>query len=374
MNIDCSIPAVAFTFGYTIINLALFSSTIYAFYKFWKHYKSSIDKDTPKPLFYTGLVFFLFSSIMMLITFRNAMFICFHGDINHMNLEHWIYFVIFYGLQTYWLWLVLFLRLKYVFDGSSYCLSKLTIRIYLMVFIFIPFATPLYLAILWFVDNNLIYTIILSISFVFIIIFSCSLIFIFVSKLIQVYKSMNINVEGGKKESVLNNKLLTTITKTSILAIVSLSMTLLALISILFASFAISYHHTKAVCEAGLSLLAFITLADVYTNYLCILVSYNFFHIIYVSICIKCDKKCKMYCIKKLSQKKRIMLGSRTMTPVDGGEGTNSETFKFSQSAENIVNGEIEDTHSNQIVHQTDSTNIYQQIDTVADEEIVIQT
>eukprot|EP01084_Bolivina_argentea_P104707 187476_1 len=196
--------------------------------------------------------------------------------------------------------------------------------------------------ILWLVHITL-YTILISITIAFIIIFSCSLVYAFVSKLVQVYKGMdydiNIRHKGWKRENILNNKLLSTITKSSILAIVSLSATVLSLIIIVSGYFSIGHLHNEAICELVSSIHAFITLGDVYTNYLCVLVSYNCFHKAYVSICSKCDNKCKICCIKKLAKKRRIRLtnDSGTITPVDGGgECTHVSTFKFIESGEDI--------------------------------------
>ena len=95
---------------------------------------------------------------MLLIPLRNSMFICFHGNINYITFVQWIVFVTFYGLQTYQLWLV-FLRSKYVLKGSVYKLSKYTVRMYLTIFLIIPFITPLYLLILWYVEGSIYYTI-----------------------------------------------------------------------------------------------------------------------------------------------------------------------------------------------------------------------
>ena len=114
---DCSLTATIMIFVYTALNALLFFTSIYTLYRFCKDYKVNIKKRPPKLLFYPGLVFFVFSSFALLATARNSMFICFHGDTNYMDFSHWIYFIVFYGAQTYLLWLVLFLRLRYVFKG-----------------------------------------------------------------------------------------------------------------------------------------------------------------------------------------------------------------------------------------------------------------
>ena len=59
-------------------------------------------------LFVSGSIFFVFSCLGLLATLTNVMSICFHGsDTNYLDFNHWIYFIIFYGIQTYFLWLVL---------------------------------------------------------------------------------------------------------------------------------------------------------------------------------------------------------------------------------------------------------------------------
>ena len=161
LNVDCSFGAAMFAFIYVFINAILWISSFVVIYRFVKDYRKNVKKP-PKILFYPGLFFFISSNIMLLVTLRNSMFICFHGDINYMDWTEWVVFITFYGLQTYQLWLVLFLRLKYVFKESAYKLSKYTVRIHITIFLIIPFASPLYLFILWLV-SGIWYTIILLI-------------------------------------------------------------------------------------------------------------------------------------------------------------------------------------------------------------------
>ena len=220
---DCSISAVVFTFVYTIMNGILFFISLYTLYKFCRDYygnnNNKNDKNSTKQrkkpsklLFYPGLIFFIFSSFALVAAVRNAMGICFHGtDTNYLEFDHWIYFIIFYGIQTYLLWLILFLRLKYVFEGSMYQLSKLTVRLHVVIFVFIPIATPCLLLLLSYIKSELIYTILLLAIFVFIILFSMSLSILFIYKLLHVFK---INCQQN------SSKLLKTISKSTILAII----------------------------------------------------------------------------------------------------------------------------------------------------------
>eukprot|EP00483_Globobulimina_turgida_P009656 UN09675 len=195
------------------------------------------------------------------------MAICFHGDVNYTDFMHWIYFIVFYGAQTYLLWLVLFLRLNYVFKGSHYALSKITVRIHTAIFIFIPLATPCYFITLWTV-KGIAYTIILLISFIFIIAFSFSLSALFIYKLFQVFQ--NLEIVNSKK--LMNDKLLSTISKSTMLAIISLAMTLLTPITLLFVYLTIIH---SSMVEAGACLLAFCSLFDVYTKFICVAMSYS---------------------------------------------------------------------------------------------------
>jgi len=107
------------------------------------------------------------------------------------------------------------------------------------------------------------------------------------------------------RQKLINNKLLTTISKSTILALISLTMTFLTPITMLFGYYTLSTSHNQTMYEAGTCLLAFCSLFDVYTNYICILLSYNCFDKMYVKVCGKCDKKCRAICIEKILNKKK---------------------------------------------------------------------
>lgn len=309
INQDCSIAAAVFAFVLTLINAVLFFISVYTLYKFCRDYyrgnkngnSKKHNKKTRKILFVSGSIFFVFSSFGLLATLTNIMSICFHGsDTNYLDFHHWIYFIIFYGIQTYFLWLILFLRLKYVFEGSIYKLSKLTVRIHIVIFIFIPIIAPCLLLILSYIKSNLIYTILLLLLFIFIIIFSMSLSILFIYKLYNVFK---INQQHK------NSKLLQTISKSTILAIISLSLTFLTPITMLMCFYSI--HHSQSTnnqrsisMEIATSILAVICLFDVFTNYFCILLSYNCFDKLYGKLCGKFDTKCRQFCIVKIFKHK----------------------------------------------------------------------
>ena len=304
INQDCSIASAIFAFVLTLINAILFFISVYTLYKFCRdHYKTNKNgnskkrnKKTSKILFISGSIFFVFSSFGLLATLTNIMSICFHGsDTNYLDFNHWIYFIISYSIQTYFLWLILFLRLKFVFQGSIFKLSKLTVRIHIIIFIFIPIGAPCLFLILSYIQSTLIYTILLLIIFVFIIIFSMSLSILFIYKLLNVFK---INQKH-------NSKLLQTISKSTILAIISLSLTFLTPITMLLCFYAI--HHSQnenkngertLSMEIATSILAVICLFDVFSNYFCILLSYNCFDGLYRKVCGKFDKKCRQIMFK----------------------------------------------------------------------------
>ena len=344
---DCTMVAAVFAFIYTIVNGILFFGSIFTLCKYCRDYGKNVQRRPPKALFYPGLIFFVFSSFALLATARNSMTICFHGDTNYLDFNYWIYFIIFYATQTYLLWLILFLRLKYVFKGSVYKLSKLTTRIHAIIFIFIPFATPIYFIILSLVKSNIIYTLILLASFIFIITFSCSLSILFIYKLFQVFKNMDnahhhhhhiSNKTNKNTKKYINNKLLQTITKSTILAVISLTMTLLTPITLLFGYYAISYvNNNQILIEAASSLLSFCSLFDVFTNYFCILLSYTYFHSIYLKLCGKCDKKCRIFCITKIIKKKSTKSGHIEISSSKTSVTMNNNNSVLSASSVTVI-------------------------------------
>eukprot|EP01083_Nonionella_stella_P015821 44273_1 len=361
---DCSLAASIFAWIYTAINGILFFTSVYTLYKFCKDYRINVKKRPPKLLFYPGLIFFVFSSLALLATVRNSMTMCYHGgQFNYTDFKYWVYFITFYGAQTYLLWLVLFLRLHYVFKGSVYNLSSFTVKIHTALFILMPLFTPLYFYVLFLVDGR-VYTIILAFSFLFIMAFSTSLSVLFIYKLFQVFQNMDICTKNRQK--LMNHKLLSTITKSTMLAVISLSMTFLTPTTLLFGYYSIAHSNSQIVAEAGAAVLAFCSLFDVYTNYICILLSYNCFDQMYNKMCGECDKKCRMRCIEKVIQRKSTKSGHMEMssctsktsittpasqdhfmsvTPPNGGNGT-SRNERFVRHQYEQVDTDYDETET----------------------------
>eukprot|EP00485_Elphidium_margaritaceum_P013238 CAMPEP_0202686810 /NCGR_PEP_ID=MMETSP1385-20130828/2572_1 /ASSEMBLY_ACC=CAM_ASM_000861 /TAXON_ID=933848 /ORGANISM="Elphidium margaritaceum" /LENGTH=270 /DNA_ID=CAMNT_0049341467 /DNA_START=684 /DNA_END=1496 /DNA_ORIENTATION=- len=96
-------------------------------------------------------------------------------------------------------------------------------------------------------------------------------------------------------------------------------MTFLTPLTLLFGYYAVMNAHSQVLKEAGACLLSFASLMDVFTNYLCILLSYNCFEKWYSRMCGKVDIKCRRLAIERIMQKKstnsgHIELSSRSNT------------------------------------------------------------
>ena len=225
---------------------------------------------TRKPLFYVGAVFLI---------------ICFltHIDLIPAHLSHCRHpknVEIFYNLltqlyasQTFLLIGLLYQRLWYIFKETTMALKNCT-NISFLIFYIINLCALVFGAYSYsnaFVDSSLAVSFAASLSILLIIFLD----FLFIYKLYVVNKSA----------TATKNKLSKTITKTSVLAIISTSLTMVFGTATTLEPIIDSIHFSFVVN------LLFI--ADVYSNFLCIWLSYSHFNAYYLKICSCCDSKCK---------------------------------------------------------------------------------
>ena len=182
--------------------------------------------------------------------------------------------------------LLLFYRLKVVFDGTTYRLSqrtKWTFYIMYMLLIFMEVSSQfVYILLKW---HSSVGAILLSFAGLCITLIIIFLTFLFVTKLIDVHKRCDCHRE---------NKLLFTITKQSVLTLISIVSSLVMLIIFFLLSstgLLVSSIHANFV-------LALCVLIDIWTNFICILLGYHSFNPYYTKMCGCCDIKCKQLCSK----------------------------------------------------------------------------
>ena len=222
-------------------------------------------------LFYCSQIFILFSiSSMITVIIR----VIFPYLLDNALIR--LFLVIFYGNQMSFLYLVLFLRLKMIFHGTSYELSKIVVYIYMILFIILCL---IIISLIIFHSQLSILGMLTSSSLLLSTILNINITILFVKKLFQVFKKNNDNN---------NNRIVNIITKTTILAIVSCTFTVLVVVSLILATLFTAYRES-IVYPASL-------LMDSYTNSICVLLSFNVFQSKYDLLCRCLDAKCKSLC------------------------------------------------------------------------------
>ena len=118
-----------------------------------------------------------------------------------------------------------------------------------------------------------------------------NILLIIVLFVMYIYKMRSVYKTGSTKDENLIN----IISKISLLAIISISITILAFLSLPLHSIFHSPHYDYVV--------VFITVADVYTNALCIFLMFKRFDNYYYGICSLCHHKCIRKCVENKNTK-----------------------------------------------------------------------
>ena len=203
------------------------------------------------------------------------------GYVNYLGISASILFSAQYSVMI----LLLFCRLKVIFNGTAHRLSRCSIWLFSIVYICgITLGVAFSFVNDW--ESGGFSSIGSTLAFLtgLLGIFNISfLTFLFVRKLIDVNK----HCRGAQKND--GGKLLSTITKQTILTLISIS-SLLAFFAKPFL-FNVSPIHS-------IFFWAVFSLMDVWTNFICIFLSYGAFNRYYKRMCGCCDTSCKQLCGK----------------------------------------------------------------------------
>ena len=273
----------------TVNGLMLLSTipTIYYFVKsyFEKKKKKSVS-ITPRSktntkastsLFYVGLIFMIVTFLTLLLDIIVGVYKC---STHHQPqyLAWTIPFLLTYVIQFYFLLLLLFIRLHSVFKDTMYELSRITVRIFKFAYILLLFLVIIGVMLFRFrIPGSFIIAFIMVLIFIALII---TLMVMYIRKLLKVYKAVS-NTENAETEN-----LIIIITKTTILTIFSLSVTFLTPIVL-----GIMSNAKCAECASNIGSTTM--LLDIYTNFLCIALSYKCFGGAYIKLCGCTHKLCK---------------------------------------------------------------------------------
>ena len=259
---------------FLLVLLILLLTCIYGTYKYFIFHNENKTGRPPKILSIIGPVHLLISIGALgsaLIFYTVEMATCY----TYIYPVFQVYMV-FYCLQVYFLWLILFLRLIHVFKSSAYKISCFTENILRSILFLVPIVAIC--AFMPFFDSNarVIIAAILMVTSAVLCIFITG---IFTYKLYKIYNNLKLN----------DDSLLTIITKNTLLALISVISTILNSIVLVFA-----WNNTDNIPLWYFKDTCFV--AEMYTNFICILFTYQYFNEYYLTFCGCMDRKCKSCC------------------------------------------------------------------------------
>ena len=235
------------------------------------------DLKIKKSVFYAGILLFV-TTFGAFITFLFwVLYKCHHTKISSIFLSigsqlFSTQFLIVIGIFFY--------RLYYIFYGTSLALSKITLYITLFLYI-ISFTVSIVAPLMYTQFPNAIGLIVASLSMVFSICLTIYLAVLFIYKLYSIHKS----AKNG------TNSQIQIMTKTSILTFISIFATFIDSISFSLFLFITSQHFHF--------LSNVIMIADIYTNFLCVIFTYKCFDSYYIKACGRCHNKCQKCVVDK---------------------------------------------------------------------------
>ena len=280
---------------YLIILPILEASTVLSFIYFTYQFIKSKKSIPDKWLYLLAITAFITQTIHIIFassarTYAAITSNCSNGDIDIIHAALSTVAIIGVFMQYHLMLLIMFIRLNFLFQGTQFQISSRTIITFFLLFIMAVILTMLY-AVLYFLyyhnaDSDQLTLLIGLITACF------SLLIIMLSSMLNilfVYKLIKVNRQIYKKKSDAQ-RLISTITKISILSLVCIVSTLFVTAmgvttqGLVFNSIHGWFAHAIAVS------------LDVCTNFICIFLSFHAFNGYYVNLCGCCDVKCKGLC------------------------------------------------------------------------------
>lgn len=251
-----------------VVNGILLISIIPIIYTFIRNRVRNKIK-TPRLLFYPGLLLLVVTFLLLALNLTIGVYFC---DTNQAIYQLLLVpFSQLYGTQFYLLMLSLFLRLQYVLNGTLQAFSRLTLSIMTIIFILLPVMSVI--AGIMYHDPNGRFMVFGA--FVIALALIISILFMYIRKLLAIYK----NIDSDPK-------LIEIITKTTILTLISISATFLTSMCITMKPIMSEFMDFQVI-------ETFILYIDVYTNFLCVVLTYRYFDKYYSLLCKGMHSKCE---------------------------------------------------------------------------------
>ena len=303
---SCSIEFQVFLWTVIIIIAAFSISSLYYIFRFILNRIQTKDAKISNCSFYSGLIFFIISSITLIIWNILIASRCYDFDefaYFSLLITAWILYAY---VQLYLLWVVMFIRLYFVFEDSAFALKRGTVILSICLFACLPILMLIvYVILLVLSVVGLGNVQIVWFLFLFYGLISLAFSFVFVSKLYQILKLSPIQS--------IDNGLLKAITKTTILALISFIMTAVMTFMIFLIGDGVSRHKSLWLLQIMLIIM------DIYSNFICVVLTYKMFDNQYRRCCGCADEKCRK-CLFFIANYERFETATKKHTHVDSIE------------------------------------------------------
>jgi len=261
-----------------------------ALYKYVSAYREKVKSGkigkATKPLFYLALSLFISIFCYTVLVVPACLNVC---DNIQATFTIEVIFIQFNNLSYLLLLAFLFTRLRYVFVGSAHELSACTKRTWWAIFVFTVILSIAAAAL--YTDDEAgqeLRSLLAALAFLFIFIMTLFLNVLFLFKLFKVYRDVEVA-----------SSLIDVITRTSLLAFLSLGWSILAaLIAVVVPGISANNPSFPGWFTVGIAILV-----DSQTNFWCTLLSFNYFDTWYYKVC--CHLKCKRCCYRCMGGKKQ---------------------------------------------------------------------
>eukprot|EP01083_Nonionella_stella_P294270 1000495_1 len=311
MSSLCTTGEQGFAGVYVLLGCLFTVSVIYESTKLIYRYldQSSITiARTPKYLFYFSMLFVFISISSLIKCILYGLIQCNDTSSSlNMILIHTISQDL-YVIQRYILWLVLMMRLYDTFKHTPFQLTKLTIQMYSVTFLFLPF-----ICFLWISPST--YDLFIAISYSLSIFITLSIVILFCYKLVQFnrHKEWHNTKQYYDYTKTHGLDLLTVITKYTILVLIA-TLFSFAMLLILITIFVFNVYEVSLMGQQQLVDVCF--LLDAYISNICILFMFKYLHRKYVFCCSCLDTLCKRNCNKYFPDR----YISQVLTNMEDGE------------------------------------------------------
>eukprot|EP01083_Nonionella_stella_P131964 401199_1 len=272
---SCSTTDLTLKCIFAFVCVLLVTFIVYILVKVCKHHEDEMAKSIQK-LQYVFIV-----STICSIAMSGTSKLLYCTDLLFAASICGLLYLFFFAVQSYLLLFIFYMKLRMVFKGTVLQIAKCTNICYTIMFAGMPFSFIMAI-VLFFVDSIAFFW--FEILFLFFAALTMlSLVVIFVHKFIHVYRQSS------------DEELITLITRTTLLAMISISITIVdAMNTVLIGTVdSIVYHW---ICH-------YIALFDLFSNLICIVIGYQMFKKYYFILCSPMDRCCRLCCSSMVGKK-----------------------------------------------------------------------